>query len=81
MQKNKQKMDNLFSAESFDAINKGDHVIIIGRDELKGLIGIIVGINSHASLPECIFSVELEANGHIIQRKKKNLKRYFLPVN
>jgi hypothetical protein len=74
-------MDNLFSAESFDAINKGDHIMIVGKDELKGLIGIIVAINSHASLPECIFSVELEANGRIIQRKKGNLKRYFPKIN
>jgi hypothetical protein len=70
-------MDNLFTVDSFDAINKGDHVMIVGKDELKGLIGIIVAINSHTSLPECIFSVELEANGNIVQRKRGNLKRYF----
>jgi hypothetical protein len=73
-------MANLFGSESFNTINKGDHVRIVGRDDLKGLQGIVVSINTQITQSQHIYSVELEATGDIIQRYHSNLKRYFPSV-
>jgi len=74
---NDEPMSMLFGSDSFDAINKGDHVRIVGRDDLKGLIGIVIAINTQVTLTDHIYSVELEATGEVVQRFKTNLKRYF----
>lgn len=73
-------MDNLFGDESFNLIDKGDYVRIIGKDQLKGLVGIVKNVNTSNNNPEPIYSIELEATGKTVQRKKSNIKRYFPDV-
>jgi hypothetical protein len=73
-------MSSLFGSESFNAINKGDHVRIVGKDDLKGLNGIVVSINTQITNSQHIYAVELEATGEIIHRYQSNLRRYFPPV-
>jgi len=71
-------MANLFSSSAFDNdISLNDRIVIVGKDELKGLIGIVVKIKHTQGMPEPIYTVELEANGKKVRRRLSNLKRHF----
>ena len=70
-------MADLFPTSVFDNITLNDDVIIVGADQQKGLIGIVVGIKNSELMKEPIYTVELQATGKKIQRPIHNLKRYF----
>ena len=74
-------MADLFSNDTFNNINMNDSVIIVGKDNCKGLIGIVVGINKSISLQEPIFTIELQASGEKVQRRQQKLKRFFIGIN
>ena len=62
--------------EQFDEIKKGDKVRIVGKDKLKGHIGVV--IRTHTTQHnELVFSVELQSSGDTVDRTKKNIKRCY----
>lgn len=70
-------MADLFPSSAFDNISLNDDVIIVGPDDCKGLIGIVVAIKNSEISANSVFTVELQANGKKIQRPVEHLKRYF----
>lgn len=62
--------------DKFDDINIGDKVKIVGKDEYKGHIGIVVR-TSTTSNNDHIFTVQLQTTGDTIDRVKNNIKRFY----
>lgn len=70
-------MADLFPSSAFDNISLYDQVVIVGKDEHKGLIGLVVAIKNSEIAKEPSYIIELQATGDQIQRQAGNLKRYF----
>lgn len=70
-------MADLFPSSAFDNISLYDQVVIVGKDEYKGLIGLVVAIKNSEIAKEPSYIIELQATGDQIQRQAANLKRYF----
>lgn len=72
-------MDNFFTNFRAQAINekivKGDTVKVIGRDEYKGWVGIVITIEEMSGDP--IYVVELQANSKKIERYGESLRKEF----
>jgi hypothetical protein len=58
-----------------ETITKGDTVLITGRDEFKGWIGIVVLTEEKSG--ETVYTIELEANSKKIKRFASNLRKEF----
>jgi len=58
-----------------EKIAKGDTVIITGRDEYKGWVGTVVGIEEVSG--ESVYIVELQADSKRIERFASNLRKEF----
>jgi hypothetical protein len=57
-------------------IDKGDTVQIVGKDEFKGYYGTVTKVKQISG--ECIFTVELEANGSCVERFQDSLKKEYV---
>jgi hypothetical protein len=72
-------MDSFLSTFRQQAINekiaKGDTVIVTGRDEYKGWVGIVVATEEVSG--ESVYTVELQADSKRIERFASNLRKEF----
>lgn len=58
-----------------EKLTKGDSVRIIGKDEYKGWLGIVIAVEELSG--DCIFTVELQANSKRIERFGASLRKEF----
>jgi preprotein translocase subunit YajC len=67
--------DNL--VERLDEIKKNDKVCIVGKDKLKGYIGVVTRIY-RTQHDEIMYSVQLDVNGTNVERQRNNIKKHHL---
>ena len=58
-----------------EKLAKGDSVRIIGKDEYKGWLGSVIGVEEISG--DCIFTIELQANSRRIERFGASLRKEF----
>lgn len=61
----------------YDTIKTGDYVRIVGKDPLKGQIGLVEGYYTSKS-NNTIYKIQLQATGDTVDRHKNNLKKHYL---
>lgn len=75
---NLEKDNSFFDSfiERLDEIQKNDKICIVGRDKLKGYLGVVMRIYK-TQHDEVMYSVQLDATGENVERKRKNIKKHY----